>query len=142
MGKGLAWLEAEIERGLGRTGKSEQRPQLFWRVCLKWGGPRAPVSISAGIGETFKEGHRSPGGVAPFNQDSGKQRGHPRVWGGRAHVRAVLYMATVAAVRCNAAIRSFYRRLRHAGKPVKVALVACMLKLLVILNVMVQNSTM
>jgi len=80
-------------------------------------------------------------GVAPFNQDSGRMRGRRKVWGGRAQVRAVLYMATLTAVRCNAVIREFYGRLTGSGKPKKVALVACMRKLLVILNAMVKSGT-
>ena len=79
-------------------------------------------------------------GVAPFNWDSGRMRGRRAVWGGRSQVRSVLYMATVAAIRCNPVIAGFYRRLRAAGKPVKVALVACMRKLLVILNAMVREG--
>lgn len=80
-------------------------------------------------------------GVAPFNRDSGQWRGHRTVWGGRAQVRAVLYMATVSAVRCNPVIAPFYQRLRAAGKPPKVALTACMRKLLTILNAMVRSRT-
>jgi len=80
-------------------------------------------------------------GVAPFNRDSGKSRGKRSCWGGRAHVRAALYMAALTASRCNPVIREFYLRLRLAGKPAKVALVACMRKLLVILNAMVKNNT-
>lgn len=79
-------------------------------------------------------------GVAPFNWDSGRMRGRRAVWGGRSQVRSVLYMATVAAIRCNPVITGFYRRLRAVGKPVKVALVACMRKLLVILNAMVREG--
>ena len=80
-------------------------------------------------------------GVAPFNRDSGEQKGKRAVWGGRKEVRAALYMATVAAVRWNPTLRGFYQRLLGAGKPVKVALVACMRKLLVILNAMVKRGT-
>lgn len=80
-------------------------------------------------------------GVAPFNRDSGQWRGKRSVWGGRAEVRAVLYMATLSAVRCNPVIRDFYTRLRAAGKPPKVALVACMRKLLTILNAMIKHQT-
>jgi transposase len=80
-------------------------------------------------------------GVAPLNRDSGKRHGTRSVWGGRAHVRAVLYMATLSACRCNATIISFYQRLRAAGKLKKLALVACMHKLLLILNAMVKNQT-
>ena len=78
-------------------------------------------------------------GVAPLNRESGTLRGRRTVWGGRAYVRAVLYMATVAALRCNPAIRKFYKRLCEAGKPKKVAITACMRKLLTILNA-ISNS--
>lgn len=80
-------------------------------------------------------------GVAPLARDSGRHRGPRRAWGGRASIRAVLYMATVSATRCNPAIRTFYRRLRAAGKPGNVALVACMRKLLITLNAMVRADT-
>lgn len=80
-------------------------------------------------------------GVAPFNCDSGTLRGNRRIWGGRAAVRAVLYMATISAIRCNPVIRTFHQRLRDAGKKPKVAITACMRKLLIILNAMVKNNT-
>lgn len=80
-------------------------------------------------------------GVAPFNRDSGHLRGRRAIWGGRAGVRAVLYMATVAATRFNPAIRAFYQRLLAAGKPTKVALTACMRKLLVTLNSLLRTGT-
>ena len=69
-------------------------------------------------------------GVAPLNRDSGTLRGRRPVWGGHAHVRTALYMAAIVAARCNPVIRGFYRRLCAAGKAKKVALVACMRKLL------------
>ena len=80
-------------------------------------------------------------GVAPIARESGSWRGRRSIWGGRGQVRAVLYMATITAMRANAQIRVFYQRLRQAGKPTKVALVACMRKLLTILNAMVRNSS-
>lgn len=80
-------------------------------------------------------------GVAPFNCDSGKMHGKRAIWGGRASVRAVLYMATLSATRCNPVIRTFYDRLIQAGKEAKVALTACMRKLLTILNTMIHNHT-
>jgi transposase len=80
-------------------------------------------------------------GVAPLNRDSGQQRGARHIWGGRAPVRTALYMATLSAVRCNAVIRAFFERLRGAGKPKKVALTACMRKLLTILNAMMHHRT-
>jgi transposase len=80
-------------------------------------------------------------GVAPLARDSGTLRGRRTVWGGRTTVRAVLYMATVAAARCNPLIRTFYQRLRAAGKAPKVALIACMRKLLTILNAIARTHT-
>ena len=80
-------------------------------------------------------------GVAPLNCDSGTMRGRRAVWGGRAQVRAALYMATLAAVRCNPALKTFYLRLRSAGKPAKLALTAAMRKLLTILNAMLKHRT-
>jgi len=79
-------------------------------------------------------------GVAPLNRDSGQQRGRRIVWGGRAAVRGPLYMATLVATRHNPVLRGFYRRLRDAGKPPLVALVAAMRKLLTILNAMVKHQ--
>ena len=79
-------------------------------------------------------------GVAPFNRDSGKHRGQRSTWGGRSQVRTVLYMATLSAVRYNPALRIFYQRLLLAGKAKKVALVACMRKLLTVLNAMIKHG--
>ncbi len=78
-------------------------------------------------------------GVAPFKRDSGTLRGKRKVWGGRGQVRAALYMAALVATRYNPVLRDFYQRLCAAGKPKKVALTACMRKLLTILNVMVRD---
>jgi transposase len=80
-------------------------------------------------------------GVAPFPRDSGTRRGHRRVAGGRAPVRAALYMGALVASRYNPIIRAFYQRLVAAGKPKKVALTACMHKLLTILNAMVRSNS-
>jgi len=80
-------------------------------------------------------------GVAPLNRDSGTLRGRRAVWGGRAQVRAVLYMSTVVAVRHNPVLAAFYQRLRAAGKAPKLALTACMRKLLTILNAMLKHRT-
>jgi len=79
-------------------------------------------------------------GVAPFNRDSGTLRGKRAVWGGRAAIRATLYMAALVASRCNPAIAAFYKRLLAAGKPKKLALTACMRKLLTILNAIVRDQ--
>lgn len=80
-------------------------------------------------------------GLAPLANDSGKHRGKRFVWGGRAEVRAVLYMATVAAMRCNPVIKTFALRLKTAGKPAKVVITACMRKLLTIMNAMLKFNT-
>lgn len=80
-------------------------------------------------------------GVAPLNCDSGTMRGKRRVWGGRAAVRTVLYMATISAIRCNPDIRAFHERLRAAGKQPKVTITACMRKLLTVLNAMVKSNS-
>ena len=80
-------------------------------------------------------------GVAPLARDSGRSRGRRIVWGGRAPVRAVLYMSTLAATRHNPVLAAHYQRLLAAGKPKKLALTACMRKLLVILNAMARTGT-
>ena len=80
-------------------------------------------------------------GVCPFSRESGKHKGRRAIWGGRASVRAVLYMAALVASRHNPVIKAFYQKLLAAGKVKKVALVACMRKLLVILNAMIKNNT-
>ena len=80
-------------------------------------------------------------GVAPIARESGRWRGRRAIEGGRGQVRAILYMATISAIRSNGQIRTFYQRLRQAGKPFKVAVVACMRKLLTILNAMVRTQT-
>ena len=79
-------------------------------------------------------------GVAPLNHDSGRFRGQRKTWGGRASVRRVLYMGTLVATQFNTTIRDFYQRLLQAGKPKKVALIACMHKLLTILNAMLRHG--
>ena len=79
-------------------------------------------------------------GVAPFNRDSGKFKGQRRIWGGRAQIRQALYMGALTAKRCNPVIRDLYERLIARGKPHKVALVACMRKMLTILNTMAKHN--
>jgi transposase len=79
-------------------------------------------------------------GLAPYNRDSGRLRGQRSIWGGRASVRRVLYMATLTATRHNATIRAFYERLCQAGKKKMVAITACMHKLLIIVNAMIKHK--
>jgi transposase len=93
------------------------------------------------LGELGAKQISSLAGLAPFNRDSGKFKGLRTIWGGRASVRCALYMATLVATRHNTVIRAFYQRLLAAGKKKKVALTACMHKLLIILNAMIKNKT-
>jgi transposase len=81
-------------------------------------------------------------GVAPINWDSGMQRGKRRIRGGRGEVRTALYMAALVASQYNPVIRSFYQRLKETGKPAKVALTACIRKLLVIVNAMLKHKSL
>jgi len=105
-------------------------------------GPATSHMLLAALPELGTLGRRQMAslvGLAPFNRDSGKLRGQRTIWGGRADVRCALYMAAVSAIRCNPAIRAFYQRLRNNGKKAKVALTACMRKLLTILNSLLRN---
>ena len=105
-------------------------------------GPVVSATLIARLPELGQLNHKEIAvlaGLAPFNRDSGQWRGRRSIWGGRAAVRSALYMATVVATRFNPAIKTFYRRLRDAGKPGKVALTACMRKLLTMLNAIARD---
>src|ERR1700730_5895367 len=107
-------------------------------------GPVLSVALLSDLPELGRLNRReiaALAGVAPFNCDSGTLRGQRKIQGGRKRLRRVLYSATVASVRCNPALRPFYQRLRATGKPAKVALVAAMHKLLLILNAMLKTKT-
>jgi transposase len=107
-----------------------------------------PVTISTLIAELPELGEMNRGqvaklvGVAPINRDSGKSNGKRFIGGGRSHVRRVLYMATLAAIRFNPTIKAFYLHLKAKGKLSKVAIVACMRKLITILNLMIKNNAL
>lgn len=106
-------------------------------------GRIASATLIAELPELGRLNRRQIGalvGIAPFARDSGATRGRRRIEGGRFDLRATLYMATVAAIRCNPAIRAFYQRLVAAGKLKKVALIAAMRKLVTILNAMVRDA--
>jgi transposase len=107
-------------------------------------GPVLSVALLADLPELGRLNRReiaALAGVAPFNCDSGTLRGQRKIQGGRKRLRRVLYSATVASVRCNPVLRPFYQRLRASGKPAKVALVAAMHKMLLILNAMLKTQT-
>ena len=106
-------------------------------------GAGTQASMMAALPELGSLSHEQIGklvGVAPLNCDSGKQKGKRITWGGRADVRSMLYMATLSAMRFNAVIKLFYERLLAKGKPKKVAIVACMHKILTILNAIVKSN--
>lgn len=106
-------------------------------------GPNTCMVLIADLPELGKLSGREINalvGLAPLNRDSGTMRGKRMIFGGRAHVRCALYMATLVAMRHNRVIRTFYQRLVAAGKPKKVAIVACMRKLLTILNAMIRTG--
>jgi transposase len=107
-----------------------------------------PVTSAALVAETPELGNSNRQaiaalvGIAPYPDDSGTMRGKRRVWGGRGRPRSILYMAALSARRCNPVIREFAHRLHKQGKPFKVVMVACMRKLLVILNSLLKNDTL
>jgi transposase len=145
----IRWLERRVEDVDDEIGTAIQASPV-WRVqedllrSVPGIGPTTARTLLAELPELGGLDRRAIAalvGVAPFNCDSGQQRGQRHIWGGRSAVRAVLYMAAVSASRHNPVLRTFYRRLRDAGKPAKVALVATMRKLLTIVNTMVKHQT-
>jgi transposase len=145
----ITWLNrclADLDRELGQLVRSS--PVWRERVDLLRStpgvGPVLSATMLADLPELGTLSHKQIAalvGLAPLNQDSGKKRGKRVVWGGRASVRGALYMATLVATRHNPMIRAFYQRLLATHKPKKLALTACMHKLLTILNAMVRNQT-
>ena len=144
----IEWLEQEL-KDLDRGLRDMLRRSPVWREqddllrSVPGVGPQLSVALLADLPELGKLGRRQIAalvGVAPMNRDSGTMRGRRTVSGGRARVRAVLYMGALVASQHNPVIRSFYQRLLAAGKTKKLALTACMRKLLTILNSMVKNG--
>ena len=145
----ITWLEKELaatDTDLATT----MRASPVWREkeevlrSMPGVGPVLTTTLFANLPElgtlTRKE-VAALAGVAPFPRDSGTLKGRRVIWGGRAHVRAALYMAALVATRRNSVIRAFYQRLCQAGKAKKLALTACMRKLLTILNAMLKHGT-
>lgn len=145
----LAFLDAaiaELDRDTGQAlrGSGAWRAQDDLLASVPGIGPVARAVLAAKLPELGRLSRRQIAalvGVAPFNRDSGQMRGRRAISGGRADVRNVLYMATVAAIRCNPVIRAFHQKLKTAGKPPKVALTACMRKLLTILNALIKAQS-
>ena len=145
----IAWLERELAHTNTDLAEAIRRSPV-WREkeellrSVPGVGPVLTSTLLAHLPELGSLTHKQIAelvGVAPFNRDSGTLRGKRTVWGGRAHVRSVLYMNAIVAARFNPVIRTFYQRLCRAGKAKKVALMACMRKLLVILNAMLKHRT-
>jgi transposase len=143
----VEWLRRQL-RDIDTALQSLIRESPVWREqedllrTVPGVGPVLATTLLADLPELGRLNRRQIAalvGLAPLNWDSGERRGTRHIWGGRAPVRTVLYMATLSAVRCNPIIRGFFDRLSAAGKPRKVALVACMRKLLTILNAMMQR---
>ncbi|WP_219976110.1 IS110 family RNA-guided transposase [Rubrobacter xylanophilus] len=145
----VRWLEKELARtdrdldgAIGSSPTMRENEALLRSVPGV--GPVLARTLLAELPELGTLTHRrlaALAGVAPFSRDSGTLRGRRAVWGGRARVRAALYMGALVAARHNPTIREFYERLVKKGKPKKVALVACMRKLLAILNAVMRDRT-
>jgi transposase len=136
----LAELDADIAGRIRKTPVWRDRDQLLQSVPGV--GPRTSSVLLASLPELGTGSARSLAalvGIAPLNADSGQHRGRRRTWGGRADVRAALYMAALVATRCNPMFRAFYQRLLTAGKTKKVALIATMHKLLTVLHALIKQ---
>jgi transposase len=137
---------AEIDEQLAQTIQADDTWRMKHQILrsVKGVGPATSHALLAELPELGHLNRRqiaSLVGVAPFNRDSGRLHKPRAIRGGRASVRSTLYMAAFNAVRCNLRLRSFYQRLRHAGKTFKVAMTACMRKLLTMLNAILRDLT-
>lgn len=144
----IAWLEKRLGSVNGDL-DSAIKASPVWRAkediltSAKGVGPVLSTTLLCALPELGTLNRRQISalvGVCPFNRDSGTQRGRRTIFGGRADVRAVLYMGALAATRSNPVIKAFYARLIKAGKLPKVAITACMRKLLTILNAMLRHN--
>ena len=145
----IAWLEQEL-KVLDDDLSDTLRRSPIWHEkenllrSVPGVGPQLTLTLLAHLpelGNLDRKRIAALVGVAPFNRDSGTMRGKRSVWGGRTRIRAALYMGALVASRHNPVIRAFYQRLLAGGKPKKVALTACMRKLLTILNAMLKHHT-
>jgi len=145
----IAGLKQRLERLDEELGESVRQSPLWCEKddllrSVKGVGPVLSLTLVAELpelGTLSRQKIAALVGVAPLNRDSGTYRGRRGVWGGRASVRQALHMGTLVATRYNPQIKTFYHRLLQAGKPKKLALTACMRKLLTILNAMLKHKT-
>lgn len=141
MRRRLAKLNASIDDRVRRSPVWRAKDDLLQSVPgIGDTTARTLIVLLPELGRLSKKRIAALVGVAPMNQDSGTLRGRRRVLGGRARVRSALYMAALVGTQRNPTLKAFYTRLRDAGKPAKVALVACMHKLLTIVNAMMRDS--
>lgn len=145
----IVWLEKRVQEVDGEV-QALIETSPVWRAkdeilqSAKGIGPVASVALLSQLPELGRLDRKkisALAGIAPLNNDSGTFKGRRSIWGGRSAVRPPLYMATLAAIRCNPVIKAFHARLKAAGKKPKVAIVACMRKLLTILNAMIKSMT-
>jgi len=146
MTRALAKQIAELERLISDRIESDDvlREKNAILKSMPGVGPKASAMLLSHLpelGSLDRQQIAALAGVAPWDMSSGTWSGRSRIWGGRAEVRAVLYMAALTAMRCNETIRAFAERLTAAGKAYKVVATACMRKILVILNTMLRNNT-
>ena len=146
--KHIEWLDRQLRASESGLHKAVENCPAWQAKCDLLSGVKGIGSVTVvtliaclpELGALDRKQIAALVGVAPLNHDSGPRQGRRRVWGGRAVVRAVLYMASLSAIRHNPTLRAFHQRLRAVGKPKKVAIVACMRKLLTILNAMLRDS--
>lgn len=141
VGKQIAELDDELDKAIANSPVWKEKDDLLQSV--KGIGPATARTLLADVPELGQLNRRSLAaliGLAPYDHDSGKLKGTRCISGGRAPVRAVLYMATLSATKWNPSIRRFYQRLRSKGKVFKVAMTACMRKLLTVLNMILKTK--
>ena len=134
-------LDKQIEQLSASTQQWREKRELL--QSPKGIGPVISASLLVllpELGELNRRQITALVGLAPFNRDSGRHQGKRTIWGGRAAVRTLLYLGTLSALRYNPPIRAYYKHLKEKGKAPKVAIVACMRKILVCLNAMVKNN--
>ena len=144
----IAWLEEELDRlnndiddFIDKLPTFRQKKEIL--ISIPGIGPITSAILLADLPELGVFNRQKIAalvGIAPFNKDSGRMCGKRRVKGGRANIRSVLYMATLSAIKCKPVIQMIYQQLCRRGKEKKVAIVACMRKLLTILNTMIRDN--
>lgn len=137
----IAFFDDDISSFIQASPTWKAKEQIL--TSVKGIGPVTAATLLASLpelGTVSRQKISALTGLCPYNRDSGKYKGKRSIWGGRAAVRSVLYMAALSAVRYNPVIKAFYDKLRQAGKLHKVAITAAMRKLLVILNAMMRDN--